>query len=79
MLVLGTVMQNKFHGNSIIHSFFLKPWNTEKVKLGVSNIVPACYSETFNVEKSEPQNSPQKKSVDLSTGCESQRLPTIGW
>ena len=34
MLVLGTVMQNKFHGNSIIHSFFwnlgtLKRWSWE--------------------------------------------------
>lgn len=68
----------KFHGNFTL--FFWNLGTLRKAKLGVWNIVPACYSETFNVEKSEPQNSPNKKtSIDLSTGCGSQRLPTIGW
>ena len=69
------------YGNSMgISLFFWNLGTLRKAKLGVSNIVPACYSETFNVEKSEPQNSPNnKKSIDLSTGCGSQRLPTIGW
>lgn len=51
----------KFHGNFTL--FFWNLGTLRKAKLGVWNIVPACYSETFNVEKSEPPKLPQQKKI----------------
>ena len=47
----------------------------EPARLGkVGNVIQRCSM----LRNRKPKN-PKEKSIDLSTGCGSQRLPTIGW